>query len=124
MYEVKVLNKFKKIAYLKWEGIVKAEEVASANEELLKIYKDDFHSNKFYLLVDASKLMMFKPETKQLIIEQQKLFGPKLIKVADVIKGNLTKAQLKKANDDAELSIVTRFDDFNEALRFLETQAK
>lgn len=121
MYEVKVLNKSKKIMLLKWAGIVKKEDVSQVNTLLNQLH-EEIGKGKFYLLVDCSDLQVFAPETKDLIIEQQKMFIPHIIKVASVMQKTLTKIQLKETRDKAGNHVETQFETYDEALHFLEKQ--
>lgn len=119
MYEVKILNKQKKIAYVKWSGVVKPAEVPVVTEKLLKIY-EEFNKKRFYIIIDASSLNVFPPETKTLIIEQQKTIVPLLFEVAEISPKTLTKRQLGDTKEAAGNEIAVHFKSVDEALKHLE----
>lgn len=121
MYEVKIIDKHKPILYLKWEGKVKKHEVEEVNEKLKELIKE-INNKNFYFLVDVKELNVFMPETKEAIIEQQKLFVPQIIKIASVMKNVLTKVQLKETREKAKNDKEVQFGTYEEALQFLKKQ--
>ena len=94
VYQVKIINKDKKIAMLKWEGMVKASEIKEVDSEL-KRFKEEFNNEKFYLIVDVKDLKVFSPDAKELIVEQQKWIKSSLHVSAVVMDKKLIERQLK-----------------------------
>lgn len=119
MYEVKILNESKKIVYLRWEGVVKPSEVGKATEEMLTAYKK-LGEKKFYILVDMTKFVVFAPETKELIVEQQKTVVPLVHVAADVFKSVLSEKHVDEAKEKANHQKAKNFKSVEEARKFLE----
>ncbi|WP_102026526.1 hypothetical protein [Salirhabdus sp. Marseille-P4669] len=123
MYSVKVLDKAKKIAMLKWEGVVKVEEVNDASKQLDDVYRT-FGSQKFYLMVDVKDLKVFSPDTKEAIVEQQKWIKDKLHVSAVVMDKKLIEVQLKEVGQKSSVnSLEVPFPTYEEALAYLEKLA-
>jgi len=118
MYEVKILDEVKKIAYLKWEGTVKVAEVKECNKQMEEIC-ELFKNEKFYLVVDVRELKVFSSETKELIIEQQKQFVPKIYEVAEVVNGIITKNQMEETKKKANNNITKTYNSLDDAVKHL-----
>ncbi|WP_164667285.1 hypothetical protein [Virgibacillus doumboii] len=123
MYTVKVINERKKIAMLKWEGMVKESEVKEATRELDAVYKQ-FGSQKFYLMVDVKDMKVFSPDAKVAIGEQQKWIRSKIHKVGGVMDKKLIERQLEEVSKESKVDeLEVPFPSYEKALEFLDDLA-
>lgn len=123
VYQVKIINKDKKIAMLKWEGMVKASEIKEVDSEL-KRFKEEFNNEKFYLIVDVKDLKVFSPGAKELIVEQQKWIKSSLHVSAVVMDKKLIERQLKELGSKSTTNeIEVPFPTYEEALAYVEELA-
>lgn len=118
MHKVEVLNKHKKIVLLKWDGSIAADEVKQANDEIeVELKKIGV---PFQLLVDTSNMKLTSKEAELAFVNQQKQFLPRITRLAVVNKSDLTKLQLRKMGEQSQNQKENFFNDFKEALAFLE----
>lgn len=119
MYEVKLLDKHKKIVYLKWFDKVRENEVSQATEEIATIYHQ-LGQQKFYIIVDITELKVFSPETKKEIVKQQQWIADKIIQACDVTGSVLTKRQLQENHKNSSIqNAVIFFETVEKAMEYL-----
>ncbi|ENH98051.1 hypothetical protein J416_02369 [Gracilibacillus halophilus YIM-C55.5] len=120
MWEATIIDKKKKIVGLKWSGNVKKEEVHQANEKLEQLIHQ-LNTSSFNLLVELENLMAFSKETQAEIVEQQKWILEKGMNQAAVIADKATtKMQLKRTAKTSNHQNEHHFDNYDEALAFLQ----
>lgn len=119
MHQFKIINDRKKIVYLKWEGIVSAEEAKEVTKKLKEAY-EKLGNKKYYIIIDVTTLQVFPKETMPFIIEQQKEAMKYVIEVADLIPKAITKVQLEKSKVEAGNDKTKGFSELDEAILYLE----
>ena len=120
MWEVKIVDRNKKIIGLKWSGNVKKEEVAEANQQLEKCI-NELQADSFDLIVEMDNMMAFSKETQQEIVEQQKwVIGKGMKRAAVVVDKATTKMQLRRTSKESNNTNEHFFSSYEDALSFLQ----
>jgi len=120
MWEVKIVDRNKKIIGLKWSGNVKKEEVAEANQQLEKCI-NELQADSFDLIVEMDNMMAFSKETQQEIVEQQKwVIGKGMKRAAVVVDKATTKMQLRRTSKESNNANEHFFSSYEDALSFLQ----
>lgn len=119
MYKVEIIDKAKKIGMLKWEGMVKGQEIEEVNEHLKRM-KETFGNQKFYLIVDVRDLKIFGSDAKEKIIEQQKWIKSSLHVSAVVMGKKLIEKQLEELGERSTTNEIEKpFTTYEEALAYV-----
>ena len=115
---VKRLDSSKPIIELVWEGIVSPEQVEQTNAEIKKIAEQ--LGNSFDVLVDMRSMKAFPQDTKEKIVEHQKLLAQWGMKRASVaVGGAIAKMQLNRISKESEHQTEFQWETYDEALAFL-----
>ncbi|MFJ2048197.1 hypothetical protein ACIOBL_31895 [Paenibacillus taichungensis] len=115
---VKRLDSPKPIIEIVWEGIVSPEQVEQTNTEIKKIAEQ--LGNSFDVLVDMRNMKAFPQDTKEKIVEHQKLLAQWGMKRASVaVGGAIAKMQLNRISKESQHQTEFQWETYDEALAFL-----
>ncbi|WP_342571613.1 hypothetical protein MKY85_01595 [Paenibacillus sp. FSL R5-0749] len=115
---VRRLDSTKPIIEIIWEGIVTPEHVEQANKEIQRIAAQ--LGNSFDVLVDMRTMKAFPQDTKEKIVEHQKLlldWGMQRASVA--VGGAIAKMQLNRISKESAHQTEFQWETYDEALAFL-----
>ncbi|MDN4605767.1 STAS/SEC14 domain-containing protein [Paenibacillus sp. F6_3S_P_1C] len=115
---VKRLDSPQPIIEIVWEGMVSPEQVEQTNNEIKKIA--DQLGNSFDLLVDMRNMKAFPQDTKEKMVEHQKLLAQWGMKRASVaVGGAIAKMQLNRISKESQHQTEFQWETIDEALAFL-----
>lgn len=115
---VRRLDSTKPIIEIIWEGIVSPEHVEQANTEIQRIAEQ--LGNSFDVLVDMRNMKAFPQDTKEKIVEHQKLLTQWGMKRASVaVGGAIAKMQLNRISKESAHQTEFQWETYDEALSFL-----
>lgn len=115
---VKRLDSPKPIIEIVWEGMVSPEQVEQTNTEIKKIAEQ--LGNSFDLLVDMRNMKAFPQDTKEKMVEHQKLLAQWGMKRASVaVGGAIAKMQLNRISKESQHQTEFQWETYDEALAFL-----
>ncbi|SDM46655.1 MULTISPECIES: hypothetical protein [unclassified Paenibacillus] len=115
---VKRLDSPKPIIEIVWEGMVSPEQVEQTNTEIKKIAEQ--LGNSFDVLVDMRNMKAFPQDTKEKIVEHQKLLAQWGMKRASVaVGGAIAKMQLNRISKESQHQTEFQWETYDEALAFL-----
>ncbi|WFR63470.1 hypothetical protein P9222_03685 [Paenibacillus amylolyticus] len=115
---VRRLDSTKPIIEIVWEGIVTPEHVEQTNKDIQRIATQ--LENSFDVLVDMRTMKAFPQNTKEKIVEHQKLlleWGMKRASVA--VGGAIAKMQLNRISKESAHQTEFQWETYEEALAFL-----
>ena len=118
MHRVETINPSKKIILLHWDGSITADEVRQANDEIEEQVRKT--GVPFQLIVDTTSMKLTSKDAELAFVEQQKQFLPRISRLAVVNTSNLTKLQLRKMGEQSQNEKENFFNNFKEAVAFLE----
>ncbi|WP_342553824.1 hypothetical protein [Paenibacillus sp. FSL R7-0652] len=115
---VRRLDSTKPIIEITWEGIVSPEQVEQTNAEIEIIAPQ--LGDSFDVLVDMVHMKAFPQDTKDKIVEHQKLLKDLGMKRASVaVGGAIAKMQLNRISKESEHQTEYQWETYDEALAFL-----
>lgn len=115
---VRRLDSKEPIIEIIWDGMVSPEEVEQTNREIQHIAQQLDHS--FDVLVDMRNMKAFSQETKEKIVEHQKLLTQWGMRRASVAVGSaIAKMQLNRISKESEHQTEFQWETYDEALAFL-----
>ncbi|RAI83899.1 MULTISPECIES: hypothetical protein [Paenibacillus] len=115
---VKRLNSPKPIIEIVWEGVVTPEQVEQTNIEIKKIAEQ--LGNSFDVLVDMRNMKAFPQDTKEKMVEHQKLLAQWGMKRASVaVGGAIAKMQLNRISKESQHQTEFQWETYDDALAFL-----
>ncbi|OAX45508.1 MULTISPECIES: STAS/SEC14 domain-containing protein [unclassified Paenibacillus] len=115
---VKRLDSPKPIIEIVWEGMVSPEQVEQTNTEIKKIAEQ--LGNSFDVLVDMRNMKAFPQDTKEKMVEHQKLLAQWGMKRASVaVGGAIAKMQLNRISKESQHQTEFQWETYDEALAFL-----
>ncbi|PQP83850.1 hypothetical protein C0Q44_04120 [Paenibacillus sp. PCH8] len=115
---VRRLDSTNPIIEIVWEGIVTPEHVEQTNKEIQRIAAQ--LGNSFDVLVDMRTMKAFPQDTKEKIVDHQKLlleWGMKRASVA--VGGAIAKMQLNRISKESAHQTEFQWETYDEALAFL-----
>ena len=119
MYEVKIIDKSKKIVGISWIGKVTPDDVRQANDKLAVIMKE-LASEQFDVLVNMSEITVLLQDTQKEIVKHQEwLLQNGMQRAAVIVSSTIAKMQLKRTAKESEHSNEYHFQSETEALEFL-----
>ncbi|MFD1135837.1 hypothetical protein [Paenibacillus urinalis] len=123
MSTANVLDKQKRIIEIKWIGLSKPEEVDRLTERVL-LLRSEFSSPTFKVLVDMRESLVFSKESQARLVEHQRqLRDSGMSHAAIITQKALTTMQLKRSAREAGNDTESHFENADEALGFLQSQA-
>ncbi|MBU5356497.1 hypothetical protein ACN9MH_01640 [Paenibacillus silvae] len=115
---VRRLDSTKPIIEITWEGIVSPEQVEEVNVQVEKMAPQ--LGNSFDVLVNMIHMKAFPQDTKEKIVEHQKLLKDLGMKRASVaVGGAIAKMQLHRISKESEHQTEFQWETYDEALAFL-----
>lgn len=115
---VRLLDSDTSILEIIWDGIVTPEQVEQVNIQIQQLSKS--LGNSFDVLVDMRNMKAFPQDTKDKIVEHQKMLTQMGMKRASVaVGGAIAKMQLNRISKDSNHQTEFQWETYDEALAFL-----
>ncbi|KQY87105.1 hypothetical protein ASD24_26895 [Paenibacillus sp. Root52] len=115
---VRLLDSDTPIMEIIWDGIVTPEQVEQANIQIQQLSKS--LGDSFDVLVDMRNMKAFPQDTKEKIVEHQKMLTQLGMKRASVaVGGAIAKMQLNRISKDSNHQTEFQWETYDEALAFL-----
>lgn len=115
---VRLLDSDTSILEIIWDGIVTPEQVEQANIQIQQLSKS--LGDSFDVLVDMRNMKAFPQDTKDKIVEHQKMLTQMGMKRASVaVGGAIAKMQLNRISKDSNHQTEFQWETYDEALAFL-----
>lgn len=114
----RILDEQKRIIEIIWSGLVKPDKVEEVNQKVEQYAEQLGHC--FDVLVDMRDVKVFIPETKEKLVEHQKLLKEWGMKRASVaVGGAIAKMQLNRVAKESDHQTEYQWETVEEALEFL-----
>ncbi|WP_128099928.1 hypothetical protein [Paenibacillus sp. DCT19] len=115
---VRLLDSDTSILEIIWDGIVTPEQVEQANIQIQQLSTS--LGDSFDVLVDMRNMKAFPQDTKEKIVEHQKMLTQMGMKRASVaVGGAIAKMQLNRISKDSNHQTEFQWETYDEALAFL-----
>ncbi|MCG7380988.1 hypothetical protein MH215_28835 [Paenibacillus sp. ACRSA] len=115
---VRLLDSDTPILEIIWDGIVTPEQVEQANIQIQQL--SNSLGDSFDVLVDMRNMKAFPQDTKEKIVEHQKMLTQLGMKRASVaVGGAIAKMQLNRISKDSNHQTEFQWETYDEALAFL-----
>ncbi|WP_166243276.1 hypothetical protein [Paenibacillus turpanensis] len=114
----KLLDEKNRIIEIIWDGLVSPEQVEAVNQQVEKFAKQ--LGGRFDVLVDMRSVKAFPQDTKEKLVEHQKLLKDWGMSRASVaVGGAIAKMQLNRVAKESDHQTEYQWESYEEALQFL-----